>query len=83
MDICDIDKIDEEYYKAIWANPSDVYKQGSPGDEYMIAYHAWNNLKADQVVRLRNDEALSAWMESDLRLRVSNIQRVRQLLKDP
>ena len=48
----------------------------------MIAYHAWNNLRADQVVHLRNDEALSAWMESDLRLRVTNIQRVRQLLKD-
>ena len=82
VDIADTAKINEDYFRAIRGNPSDVYKQGSAGDEYMIAYHAWIELSGDQVSVLRNDKALSAWMESTLRLRTSNIQRLRQLLKD-
>jgi len=35
------------YYRAIPGNPVDVYKQGIPGDEYMIDFHAWALLKAD------------------------------------
>jgi hypothetical protein len=83
VDICDYDQIGEDYYRAIRANPSDVYKQGSAGDEYMIAYHAWNNLSPDQKAGMKNDGALYAWMVSNLRLTPNNIQRIRQLLKDP
>jgi hypothetical protein len=83
VDISDIAKIDEDYYRAIRANPSDVYKQGSAGDEYMIAFHAWVSLSSTQIAELKNDKALSTWMESTLRLRAGNIQRLRQLLKDP
>lgn len=49
----------------------------------MIAFHAWINLSGAQLSKLRNDTALSVWMESTLRLRAGNIQRLRQLLKDP
>jgi hypothetical protein len=49
----------------------------------MIALHAWTSLMAGEVEGLKNDQALSSWMESKLRFRTSNIQRVRQLLKDP
>jgi hypothetical protein len=83
VDISDLAMINEDYYRAIRGNPTDVYKQGSSGDEFMIAFHAWVALSPQEKEQLRNDEALSSWMESTLRLKTGNIQRVRQLLKDP
>ena len=80
--ICNIDTIDDEFFRAVRINKADTYKSASEGDDFMTMIKTW--LSYDVAVRnekISMGGSWAAWLNSEFGIEMGKAKRFLQLLR--
>jgi hypothetical protein len=80
--ICDIDTIDDEFFRAVRINKADTYKSASEGDDFMTMIKTW--MSYDAAVRnekMNMGSSWAAWLNSEFGIELGKTRRFLQLLR--
>jgi hypothetical protein len=80
--ICDINTIDDEFFRAVRINKADMYKPASEGDDFMTMIKTWMSYD----VAVRNEKmnmggSWAAWLNSEFGIEIGKAKRFLQLLR--